>query len=72
MPKYVAKEKSAVDNAIVEAGDVVDYTPPEGVTVSSNLEPYKEKGHAAENKETAHEKDEDKNKKTLVDDKGRK
>jgi hypothetical protein len=44
MAKYLVKEKSVVNNQIYEAGAVVDYTPPEGVTVSANLEPYKESG----------------------------
>jgi hypothetical protein len=44
MAKYLVKEKSVINNQIYEAGTVVDYTPPEGVTVSANLEPYKESG----------------------------
>jgi hypothetical protein len=36
--KYLVKEKSLVNSSIVEAGTVVEYDPPEGVTTSSNLE----------------------------------
>jgi hypothetical protein len=42
MAKYLVKEKSVVNGQVVEEGAVIDYTPPEGVTVSANLEPYKE------------------------------
>ena len=38
MAKHLVKEKSFVNGAIVEAGAIVDYDPPEGVTVSANLE----------------------------------
>jgi hypothetical protein len=42
MAKYLVKEKSVVNGMIAEEGSIVDYTPPEGVTVSPNLEPYKD------------------------------
>jgi hypothetical protein len=57
MAKYLVKEKSVVNGMIAEEGSIVDYTPPEGVTVSPNLEPYKEPGGSkdphAEGAETA-------------------
>lgn len=43
MPKYLVKQKSYVNGAIAEEGDIVDYTPPEGTIVSTNLEPVKGK-----------------------------
>lgn len=43
MAKYLVKEKSFINDVIVEAGQIIDYTPPEGVTVSSNLELVKGK-----------------------------
>jgi hypothetical protein len=44
MAKYLVKQKSVVNGQVAEEGSIVDYTPPEGVTVSPNLEPYKEPG----------------------------
>ncbi len=38
MPKYLVKETSYINGAIVEPGQYVDYTPPDGTTVSGNLE----------------------------------
>lgn len=38
MPKYRAVRKSFVDNHIREEGEVFEYTPPEGTTISDNLE----------------------------------
>jgi hypothetical protein len=38
MAKYLVKELSFINNALVSAGETVDYDPPEGTTVSSNLE----------------------------------
>jgi hypothetical protein len=43
MAKYLVKQKSFVNGSVAEEGAIVDYTPPEGVTVSENLEPYTEK-----------------------------
>ena len=37
MARYIVNEKSYIDNRIVEAGDEIEYTPPEGTTVSENL-----------------------------------
>jgi hypothetical protein len=44
--KYLVKELSFINNSLVPAGEVIDYDPPEGTTVSANLEPVK-KGKAA-------------------------
>jgi hypothetical protein len=49
--KYLVKELSFINNSLVPAGEVIDYDPPEGTTVSANLEPVK-KGKAA--KDAAH------------------
>jgi hypothetical protein len=38
MAKYLVKEESFINNAIVQPGVEVDYDPPAGTTVSSNLE----------------------------------
>jgi hypothetical protein len=48
MAKYLVKQKSVVNGQVAEEGSIVDYTPPEGVTVSANLEPYKDPGESAE------------------------
>ncbi len=39
MPKYLVKERSFIGHAIREEGDIIDYDPPKGTTVSDNLEP---------------------------------
>jgi len=62
MPKYLVKEKSVVNNEVVEAGTVVDYTPPEGTTVSENLEPYKESSKEHHDDKKSVEDDKNKNK----------
>jgi hypothetical protein len=36
--KYLVKETSFINGAVVQAGETVDYDLPEGTTVSSNLE----------------------------------
>lgn len=41
MAKYLVKELSFINNSLVPAGEVIDYDPPEGTTISSNLEPVK-------------------------------
>lgn len=46
MAKYLVKELSFINNSLVPAGEVIDYDPPEGTTISSNLEAVK-KGRAA-------------------------
>lgn len=38
MAKYLVKELSFVNGALVQAEETVNYDPPEGTTVSSNLE----------------------------------
>lgn len=43
MPKFLVKEESYINGAIVQPGDVIDYDPPEGTTISGNLEPVKGK-----------------------------
>jgi len=62
MGKYLVKEKSAVDNAIVEAGTVVEYTPPKGVTVSENLEPHEESSKEHHDEKKTVEDDKNKSK----------
>ena len=47
MAKYLVKELSFVGSALVQPGTIVDYDPPEGTTVSSNLELVKKKRGAA-------------------------
>ena len=37
MARYIVNEKSYIDGRIVEAGDEIEYNPPEGTTVSDNL-----------------------------------
>lgn len=66
MAKYLVKEKSAVDNAVVEAGTVVDYTPPKGVTVSENLEPHEDLKESSLGRDSHHDE-----KKTVEDDKNK-
>jgi hypothetical protein len=43
MPKFRVLEKSFVDNALRNEGDVIESTPPEGTKVGDNLEPLKGK-----------------------------
>ena len=37
MARYSVNEKSYIDSRIVEAGEEIEYSPPEGTTVSDNL-----------------------------------
>jgi hypothetical protein len=45
--RYLVKELSYINGGLAQPGAIVDYDPPKGTTVSSNLEPYKGKAPAA-------------------------
>ena len=51
MPKFRALKKSFVDNHIREEGEVFEYTPPEGTTISDNLELVEEPKKGAKTKQ---------------------
>lgn len=38
MAKFLVKETSYINHKLVPAGEIVEYDPPEGTTISSNLE----------------------------------
>lgn len=39
MPKFKVLAKSFIDNHLVNEGDEIEYDPPAGTSISSNLEP---------------------------------
>lgn len=42
MAKYRVKQQSFINDMIVEEGEIIDYTPPPGTTISGNLEALEE------------------------------